>query len=233
MGLLRKIQIYGDSILKGIELEDQTQKYIVPKESGWQYLEEEYPLAIVNRAKFGCTVTKGLEQLSRALEKGLSCDAVVLEYGGNDCDYNWAEIAAHPDREHFPNTPLPEFVHCCREMIERLRKNGILPIIMSLPPIDAQRYFHWFSRGLDQSAILSWLGGDIQTIYRHQEMYSNALTRTALECRAPLVDVRTPFLTVKNCGDLLCADGIHPNREGHRLMGQVFGEFAARHLQPV
>ena len=104
---------------------------------------------------------------------------------------------------------------------------------MAVMPYAAQRYFHWFSRDLDQAAILHWLGGDIQTIYRHQEMYSNALTRTALEYRAPLVDVRTPFLSAKNCGELLCADGIHPNREGHRLIGKVFGEFASRHLQPV
>lgn len=231
MGLLHKIQIYGDSILKGIEL-DYTEKYIVPKESGWQYLEEEYPLAIVNRAKFGCTITKGLDQLSKALSKGLTCDAVVLEYGGNDCDYHWPDISANPHGEHLPNTPLPLFISSCREMIHLLKKNGILPIIMSLPPIDAQRYFDWFCRpGLDKQAILEWLGGDIQTIYRHQEMYSNALCRTALENHVPLVDVRTPFLAAKNCRDLLCIDGIHPNHEGHRLIGQVFGEFAATHFQ--
>ena len=233
MGLFHKVQIYGDSILKGIEL-DHSESYIVPKESGWQFLEEEYPLAIVNRAKFGCTVTKGLEQLSRALDRGLSCDAVVLEYGGNDCDYRWAEISQNPKGEHLPNTPLPEFMEKCRKMISLLQTNGILPIVMSLPPIDAQRYFHWFCRGgLDENAILDWLGGDIQTIYRHQEMYSNALCRVAMESHAPLVDVRTPFLASKNCRDLLCADGIHPNREGHRLIGEVFGEFAARHLQPA
>ena len=123
MGLLHKIQIYGDSILKGIEL-DYTEKYIVPKESGWQYLEEEYPLAIVNRAKFGCTITKGLDQLSKALSKGLTCDAVVLEYGGNDCDYHWPDISANPHGEHLPNTPLPLFISSCREMIHLLKKRN-------------------------------------------------------------------------------------------------------------
>lgn len=233
MDLLRKIQVYGDSILKGIEL-DSAEKYVVPKESGWKYLEKQYPLSIVNRAKFGCTASKGLEQLSRALEKGLACDAVVLEYGGNDCDYDWAAVSAHPEEEHQPHTPLPEFIRCCREMIRLLRARGILPIVMSLPPIDAQRYFDWFCRqGLDKPAVLRWLGGDLQTIYRHQEMYSSALCRTALEERALLVDVRTPFLEAKNCRELLCADGIHPNREGHRLIGKVFGEFASQYLQPA
>ena len=229
MGLLHRIQMYGDSILKGVEL-DTANRYIVPRENSWQFLEEEYPLAIVNRAKFGCTVTKGLEQLRRAADKGLSCEAVVLEYGGNDCDYRWPEISANPTGLPEPNTPLPEFIRCCREMISILRENRVMPIVMNLPPIDAQRYFDWFCRdGLDRQAILEWLGGDVQTIYRHQEMYSSALCRVALEERVPLVDVRTPFLQAKNCRDLLCADGIHPNREGHRLMGQVFADFVAVH----
>ena len=145
MGLLHRIQMYGDSILKGVEL-DTANRYIVPRENSWQFLEEEYPLAIVNRAKFGCTVTKGLEQLRRAADKGLSCEAVVLEYGGNDCDYRWPEISANPTGLHEPNTPLPEFIRCCREMISILRENRVMPIVMSLPPIDAQRYFDWFCR---------------------------------------------------------------------------------------
>ena len=36
MGLFHKVQIYGDSILKGIELE-RSESYSVPKESGWQF----------------------------------------------------------------------------------------------------------------------------------------------------------------------------------------------------
>lgn len=159
MGLLHRIQMYGDSILKGVEL-DTANRYIVPRENSWQFLEEEYPLAIVNRAKFGCTVTKGLEQLRRAADKGLSCEAVVLEYGGNDCDYRWPEISANPTGLHEPNTPLPEFIRCCREMISILRENRVMPIVMSLPPIDAQRYFDWFCRdGLDRQAFWNgWAG---------------------------------------------------------------------------
>ena len=104
MGLLHRIQMYGDSILKGVEL-DTANRYIVPRENSWQFLEEEYPLAIVNRAKFGCTVTKGLEQLRRAADKGLSCEAVVLEYGGNDCDYRWPEISANLRVSMSPTPP--------------------------------------------------------------------------------------------------------------------------------
>ena len=41
MGLLHRIQMYGDSILKGVEL-DTANRYIVPRENSWQFLEEEY-----------------------------------------------------------------------------------------------------------------------------------------------------------------------------------------------
>ena len=69
MGLLHRIQMYGDSILKGVEL-DTANRYIVPRENSWQFLEEEYPLAIVNRAKFGCTVTKGWNSSAGPRTKG-------------------------------------------------------------------------------------------------------------------------------------------------------------------
>ena len=105
---------------------------------------------------------KGWNSFPGPWKRAWSVTRVVLEYGGNDCDYDWAAISAHPQGIHQPHTPLPEFVRCCREMIRMLRARGILPIVMSLPPIDAQRYFDWFCRqGLDKPAVLRWLGGDL------------------------------------------------------------------------
>ena len=156
-------------------------------------------------------------------------DVVVLEYGGNDCDFDWADVAAHPDDEHQPHTPINDFVACYREMIDMLMQRGIRPILMSLPPLDASRYFDWITKGgLNRENILHWLG-DVQRIYRFHERYSIAITNLARQLNCRYVDVREAFLAVPRCGDLLCADGIHPNEKGHRVMQEAFAGFFAAH----
>lgn len=225
MEIMRKIQIYGDSIMKGVEM-DASKRYILPQECGWGKLESEFPLSISNNSKFGCTITKGIGQLERSLKKGLSCDMVLLEYGGNDCDFNWKEVAERPFDEHHPHTDLPVFEETYRKMVHLLKQHGITPIIMSLPPIDAEKYFEWICvrDKVDRKGLLCFLG-DVQRIYRYQEMYSDAACKVAWETGAVLADVRRAFLDKRNFKDLLCDDGIHPNKNGHALMGETFEQF--------
>lgn len=73
--------------------------------------------------------------------KGLHCDLLLLEYGGNDSDYDWPQIAAAPKEEHFPKTMLSVFERAYGELISLGRSLGMQPVIMTLPPIDAQKYF--------------------------------------------------------------------------------------------
>lgn len=222
---LKKIEVFGDSILKGIQLNSENKKYVIDNNINTQMICEKHNIEIINCSKFGCTIGKGKKLLEKSLEKGMVCDAVVMEYGGNDCDFNWKDVAENPEKEHQPNTPLEIFIKTYHEIIETLKNKGIQPILTTLPPIDPQRFFDWFCNGLNKENVLKFLGS-INTIYRHQETYSRAVEKIARDTNCLLVDLRGAFLGKKRVENLLCEDGIHPNTEGQKVITEAFLEFA-------
>lgn len=222
---IKKIRVFGDSILKGVIYSEEEDRYVPLARHGFDQLEEKLDMTIQNSAMFGCTVTKGEQMLRKAMAKGLDCDSVLLEYGGNDCDFLWDEVAESPDGEHYPKTPLEKFEATLKTMILQLKSLHIMPILMTLPPIDAPRYFaHICRKGLDPSSILRWLG-DIQNIGRFQELYSLRITTVALETHTPLIDVRSGFLARRDCSSLICTDGIHPSESGHALIMDLLADY--------
>ncbi len=224
MGIKHIIGVWGDSVLKGVVQDELRGTYRLLADSCVNLFEKTRNIEVINRARFGSTVTKGYEQLKKALEGGLSCDLVLLEYGGNDCDFNWQAVSDDPLAPHQPHTPLPEFVRTLQDMVTLLRAHHIRPALMSLPPISGSRYLDAIvSRGPDRQRLLQFLGSE-QQIYQYHEWYSLQVTRLAGRMRCAYAPVREAFLAHGRCQDLLCADGIHPNEAGHRLMQQVFSD---------
>lgn len=212
-----KIQIYGDSLMKGVVVDDNY-KYRPIARHLLEKMQQDTGVEAVNRAHFGYTAAKGQAVLHRDLEKGMDCRFALLEFGGNDCDHNWAQVAAHPEAEHLPNTPLQTFLDTLKTMAQALTTAGIQPILMTLPPLDAQKYLDFIGRmGSDTASILSWLG-DVQMIYRWQEMYSCAIARLASQLNLPLLDVRNRFLSRRDCSSLIARDGIHLTEAGYGLL---------------
>ncbi|MBE6895622.1 MAG: SGNH/GDSL hydrolase family protein [Ruminococcaceae bacterium] len=220
------LDIFGDSIMKGVLLDDDTQRYVLSSSAPGTEFAKEMNVDVNNRSVFGCTVAKGSKLVSSAIEKGKMGEGLVLiEYGGNDCNYNWKDVAAEPDEFHDPVTPLKLFEKLYSDLIESIKSVGATPVIMSLPPIDAQKYFNWITKdGLSAANILKWLG-DVQMIYRFQELYSNAISKIAYKTNSLFIDVRSYFLDKHNYADLLCTDGIHPNSEGQKLITQAMTDF--------
>ena len=68
-----------------------------------------------------------------------------MDFGGNDCDFRWAE--------HLPAVPLPEFIRRYRSMIGKLRQRDIVPILTTLPPLEPELFFDWWCGRLDQGAV--------------------------------------------------------------------------------
>lgn len=228
MKLLENIMIFGDSIMKGVVLSESDRRYRISSGLGIDALAQDFGLNIANHSRFGCTLEKGLGVLQRTVERTPDCGAVIMEYGGNDCDFDWAQVAAAPEAEHFPNTPIERFTELYAGAINYLRSRGIVPVLTTLPPLCSERYLSWICRsGLSRESILSWLG-DINAIYRYQERYSHAIEQLAERFDTALIDLRGFFLAERRMEDFYCADGIHPNENGQQLIQRAFSDFFTR-----
>lgn len=219
---IKKVALFGDSILKGVVLDDNN-RYCFSKALDWERVENAFGVSIINKSRFGCEITKGQRIVNDFLLAGSDVDVAVLEYGGNDSDFTWGDVAASPFAVHRSRTGLVDFQQKLRTVVWQLQSKGIRVIMMSLPPLDAERYLDWISRGDEQrkDSIMSFLG-DVSRIYRYQEIYSNAVTKIALENGCEFVDVRQEFLQSDSFRDLMCADGIHPNEKGQKVIIDAF-----------
>lgn len=215
---IRSIALCGDSILKGIQWDGQ--RYRVQNTMDFSALEQRTGCRVENFSRFGCTVTKGRELIERALGMGKLGDTVVMDFGGNDCDFDWAAVAADPTAEHQPKILLEEFVSGYRSLIRLLKEHAVRPILCTLPPLQPEWFFQWFCEPVGGERVLSWLG-NISAIYRFQENYSRAVERLAREEQVQLVDLRGAFLENRRVEQLLCRDGIHPNSAGQKLIAQA------------
>ena len=227
MNTIKNLGIWGDSLLKGIIFDEKEGRYHPSKKSSVKLFEQNFPIQIKNNSRFGCTAPKALENLKRALDKGFAADAVLLEFGGNDCDFDWGEVSKHPDIHHEPHTPYVQFVETMKKMVQLLKKHQITPVLMNLPPIDSERYFNWIAslEGVDGDRVLYWLK-EKNIIYRQQELYSRAIEKLAYREGLPLIDVRSPFLQQHDYCNYLCVDGIHLNELGQKRMSEVFSSYA-------
>lgn len=219
---VKDICIFGDSIGKGVVLHPITSRYEIIK-LNIEKLIGRNKVNIKNYSVFGCTAAKALSQVKRHACELTKYSSIFLEVGGNDCDFAWDEIAANPKKEHTPKTPLGEFRSLYQQVIEEVRGNGGKPIVLTLPPLEPNRFFNWVSRGINKDNILCWLG-DVDMIYRWQEMYNIEVMLLATKMDVPIIDIRSAFLKRNHYWDLICSDGIHPNNAGYDLIYKTIGE---------
>lgn len=213
-----RVELYGDSIGKGVIYNPERGRYTLARDRVTNLLQAAFPLDIRNHSVMGATTTDGLNTI--VTEPGAPGSVAVIEFGGNDCDLHWDEVAKAPDAVHEARVPLPLFRAQLKRIVSRARELGMRPLLITPPPLDAKRYFAWVSKGLNAKAILRYLG-DVHYIYRWQEGYAAAVQAIARELRCPLLDFRSALLSVRNLKDLLCIDGIHPNEDGHRALADI------------
>jgi acyl-CoA thioesterase-1 len=222
---ISKYLVSGDSISKGVIFDEVKNKYVVLADNYVALLQNRLKGTVHNTAKFGNTLIKGIDRLRHDIVKD-NPDIVLIEYGGNDCDYNWNEIADHPESLHEPKTNFNQFEKQLQETVKFLKTNKIMPILMTLPPLNADRYLKWVSKNnpLAEINILKWLGS-VTRIYWWQERYSSTIIRVAEETKTRWIDIRGAFLQYPDFNKFLCLDGIHPNQDGHKIIADKIIDF--------
>lgn len=217
---MMSICIFGDSIAKGVVFDNIKNRYTYLTDCFINLISKKNNIKIDNYAKFGCDIKRGSEIVSKHSSSLSEYDYVFIEFGGNDCNFDWKSISEKPNEEHLPSIPLDTF--CCeyKKTIDNIRSANALPIMLNLPPIDAQKFFNWVSKGNDASSILSWLG-DVDHIFRWHKNYNDAVCDIASSNNVPLIDIRSAFTNLPDFSDYICDDGMHANYKGHQLIADT------------
>lgn len=217
---MKHVAFFGDSLGKGVLLNEDSGRYSISDQGFVSLFAEKADVELKNFSHFGSTVQRGQAEFERRQKYLDDTEWVIFEFGGNDSDFDWDQISARPQEVHEPKTPLPLFKDIYKDLIHKALSLGKKVLLLELPPVDWQKYYAWISRGRCGENILQWLGGRADFIYRWHELYNESIHQLASAMNVPLVDVRSSFLQRRDFTQYLCADGIHPNEKGYRLMAQ-------------
>ena len=226
---VERVVVWGDSLAKGVTWNEARKRHTYSKRTAVDIAASKLGIDIVNRSKFGCTAPQGMELMEHDVNEGIVCNTAVIEFGGNDCNFDWAAVSDHPEEKHLPATPPEQYHESMRAIVRWVLAQNIRPVLMTLPPIDADRYFRFLvGDKLNPKHILKWLG-DVQQIYRYQEMYSLLVEKVAREFSIQVIDLRQRCL--ENRGfvkDMICADGLHLTEEGQQFIGEAVADLVIK-----
>lgn len=214
--MMKKLILYGDSILRGVTFSPQEGRHRLCRGYRLEKLAA-MGFEIHNHSRMGATVVRGTDFFHGTIGE---CDAdsiVLFEYGGNDCDHDWAQVSQTPQSTHEPHVPPAQFLRAYEDVLTQAKATGAQICICSLVPIRAEDYLDFISQGRSRENIVHWLG-DASMLYRYQENYNRMVEHLAMRLHCRLIDLRGAFLLSHDYDNLISPDGIHPSEEGHDLI---------------
>lgn len=218
---IKGIEIWGDSLFRGILFDGRRKRHVICAENAVALAQKAIGLCVENHAHMGYTVRNGYQSIQKIDPGHMKDRLVLLEFGGNDCDFNWAEVACDPYRAHQCRVPPEQYRQTLTDMIALVKAAGGVPVLTTLPPLDAPKYFSWITRNNEAARILEFLG-DIHQIYRWQEYYSLMNLDIAKTNGLLCLPLREYILSKGSQGAWMCDDGIHPNERCHKWIFEVF-----------
>ncbi len=221
---MKTIALYGDSIGRGVTWDEERGRYVYLKEGFDKLLDKGDAMRILNHSRFGALATEGLKDFEE--NPAEECDAVAIQYGGNDCTPDWKAAAEDPVSVHPARISLKDFEAVLTRFVQAVRAKSKIAVLVTPPPLVSERFVPWVSRGLNAQNILKYLG-DVHHVYRWQEQYALMVHKVGRLTQSRLFDLRAFFLEERDLGSLYCIDGMHPNQKGHDLIAR-----AAREMLP-
>ena len=210
-----KLVVFGDSILKGvITIPNSGKLFDVTDKDSLTLAQKKLGFEMDNRSIYGNITSKGLVKLQKFFDKGESADFCIIEFGSNDCDYDWGTLVQ--------KVPLAEYLDNLAAMVKLCREHKVTPLMMGLIPYVCDDWFKTIIKGHDEAAILNFLGGRAETLGKNQLIYKNAQADFVQKNNVQFLD---PWNIFEGHKELMCYDGIHPNEKGYELLAEAWIKF--------
>lgn len=223
---METVYIFGDSLLRGV-MPDEQGLYHSTNSIGFDELENRYQICIKNYSMPTFTVKQGWAWMQKNMEaSGAKPDLVILEFGGNDCDYRWGEMRDSCHRlTEIHRTPIDEFVKVYTDMTEYLADRGIETAVTLCPQFPVGVYLkHLIASGIPEQVIKTYIETPDMVI-RDYKAYKSEIVKLAEKKRIPVIDIEKTFAFLTDLEDYYSMDGLHPNEKGYRLIHDTFACF--------
>lgn len=208
--------ILGDSITKGVYINEEG-RYVFNKDNYLNSILLSLGYAVKNFSAFGATIEKGKDILARRKDSMEKNAYVFLEFGGNDCNFQWDKVADAPHSPHVPNTSLEDYAKHYADLLDELIQDGFKPILLSLPPLDPKAFYNYLTKFLNGESLLTFLQ-KVENIFFWQEDYDKVLRKLAKEKSIPLIDLRAAILEKIPYESFICEDGMHLTLDGQAFL---------------
>ena len=210
-----KLVVFGDSILKGvITIPNSGKLFDTTENDSLTLAQKELGFELDNRSIYGNITSKGLLKLQKFFDKGESADFCVIEFGSNDCDYDWGTLVQ--------KVPLEDYLANLTAMVKLCREHKVTPLMMGLIPYVYDDWYQTIIKGQNEAAILDFLGGSSETLGKNQLIYKNAQADFVQKNNVQFLD---PWTIFEGHKELMCYDGIHPNEKGYELLSKAWIKF--------
>ena len=210
-----KLVVFGDSILKGvITIPNSGKLFDTTENDSLTLAQKELGFELDNRSIYGNITSKGLIKLQKFFEKGGEADFCIIEFGSNDCDYDWGTLVQ--------KVPLEDYLANLAAMVKLCREHKVTPLMMGLIPYVCDDWYQTIIKGQNEAAILDFLGGSSETLGKNQLIYKNAQADFVQKNKVQFLD---PWTIFEGHKELMCYDGIHPNEKGYELLSKAWIKF--------
>ncbi len=210
-----KLVVFGDSILKGvITIPNSGKLFDTTENDSLSLAQKELGFELDNRSIYGNITSKGLIKLQKFFEKGGESDFCIIEFGSNDCDYDWGTLVQ--------KVPLAEYLENLAAMVKLCREHKVTPLMMGLIPYVCDDWYQTIIKDQNEAAILDFLGGNSETLGKNQLIYKNAQADFVQKNKVQFLD---PWTIFEGHKELMCYDGIHPNEKGYELLSKAWIKF--------
>ncbi len=210
-----KLVVFGDSILKGvITIPNSGKLFDTTENDSLSLAQKELGFELDNRSIYGNITSKGLVKLQKFFEKGGEADFCIIEFGSNDCDYDWGTLVQ--------KVPLAEYLENLTAMVKLCREHKVTPLMMGLIPYVCDDWYQTIIKGQNEAAILDFLGGSSETLGKNQLIYKDAQADFVQKNNVQFLD---PWTIFEGHKELMCYDGIHPNEKGYELLSKAWIKF--------
>ncbi|MFD1739031.1 SGNH/GDSL hydrolase family protein [Bacillus salitolerans] len=219
-----KIVCFGDSLTRGVSFVKGRLRIL--KANYPTILQELYKnnnhdgsetdVEVLNKGVFNDNSDLLLNRLDKDVMKE-NPEFVIIGIGGNDCNFQWEEVSKNPNDTFDPIVPLERYIQNVKSIIVHIKKEGITPILLTLPPLDPVRYYENISKTFT-SHISNWIckvGG----IEHWHGKYNRSVNKIAEELHVMKIDVRTAIKQAGELVDLISDDGIHLTEMGYKVLG--------------